>query len=137
MNRIKQLVLQFSKFSVVGTLSFCLDYGLMVVLTEVVGWDYFFSCATSYTASVIFNYILSMKFVFQSREDFSKIKEMFIFFLLSFIGLGLNQMIMWILVESLHIFYAIAKVLASLLVTTYNFVSRKMFLESSEEETES
>lgn len=137
MNRIKQLVLQFSKFSVVGTLSFCLDYGLMVVLTEVVGWDYFFSCATSYTASVIFNYILSMKFVFQSREDFSKIKEMFIFFLLSFIGLGLNQMIMWILVESLHIFYAIAKVLASLLVTTYNFVSRKMFLESSDEETES
>lgn len=137
MNRIKQLVLQFSKFSVVGTLSFCLDYGLMVVLTEVVGWDYFFSCATSYTASVIFNYILSMKFVFQSREDFSKIMEMLIFFLLSFIGLGLNQMIMWILVESLHIFYAIAKVLASLLVTTYNFVSRKMFLESSEEETES
>ena len=42
----------------------------------------------------------------------------------------LNQMIMWIAVDFFHIFYAVAKIFATLMVTIYNFISRKMFLEA-------
>ena len=132
MKRVKKLLLQFCKFGLVGTLCFCIDYGLMILLTERAGLHYFASSAISFTVSVVVNYILSMRFVFNGKDDLSKFQEMAIFVALSLVGLALNQMIMWIAVELFGIFYAVAKILSTMLVTTYNFISRKLFLESED-----
>jgi putative flippase GtrA len=70
-----------------------------------------------------------MRFVFEGKEELSKFQELVIFVALSLIGLALNQMIMWIAVEFFGMFYAVAKIFSTLLVTTYNFISRKLFLE--------
>lgn len=91
---------------------------------------YFASSAVSFTVSVIVNYILSMRFVFTGKEDMTKAQEMVIFVALSMIGLVMNQMIMWFAVEYLGMFYAVAKIFSTMLVTTYNFISRKRFLEA-------
>ena len=91
---------------------------------------YFASSAVSFTVSVIVNYILSMRFVFTGKEDMTKAQEMVIFVALSMIGLVMNQMIMWVAVEHLGMFYAVAKIFSTMLVTTYNFISRKRFLEA-------
>ena len=132
MKRVKKLLLQFCKFGLVGTLCFCIDYGLMILLTERTGLHYFTSSAISFTVSVVVNYILSMRFVFNGKDDLSKFQEMAIFVALSLVGLALNQMIMWISVELFRIFYAVAKILSTMLVTTYNFISRKLFLEAED-----
>ena len=124
-----QLLLQFAKFASVGTACFCLDYGVMILLTEFSGLDYFSSSGISFTLSVIVNYILSMRFVFKGKEGMNKIQELSIFVVLSLIGLGFNQVIMYIAVETFHIFYALAKIVSSMIVTVYNFISRKTFLE--------
>lgn len=130
MNRIKDLVIQFCKFGAVGGLCFGIDYGLMIFLTETHIMHYFASSAVSFTVSVIVNYILSMRFVFIGKEDMTKAQEMVIFVALSMIGLVMNQMIMWFAVEHLGMFYAVAKIFSTMLVTTYNFISRKRFLEA-------
>jgi putative flippase GtrA len=70
-----------------------------------------------------------MKYVFHGKEDMSRMKEASIFFVLSLIGLLLNQMVMWFTVECLGIYYAAAKMLSTLMVTNYNYLSRKKFLE--------
>lgn len=132
MKRVKKLLLQFCKFGLVGTLCFCIDYGLMILLTERTGLHYFTSSAISFTVSVVVNYILSMRFVFNGKDDLSKFQEMAIFVALSLVGLALNQMIMWFAVELFGIFYAVAKILSTMLVTTYNFISRKLFLEAED-----
>ena len=129
MHKNRGLILQFCKFGVVGILSLFVDYGLMVFLVEIVGVDYFRASALSYTFSVLVNYVLSMRFVFQGREDMSRTKEATIYFILSFIGLGLNQLLMWIAVDVIGIFYVIAKVMSTFMVTWYNFASRKKFFE--------
>jgi len=46
---------------------------------------------------------------------------MAIFVALSLVGLTLNQMIMWIVVDFFGMFYALAKIFSTMLVTTYNF----------------
>ncbi|MCM1283736.1 MAG: GtrA family protein [Muribaculaceae bacterium] len=130
MSRVKRLFTQFCKFGLVGTLCFCIDYGIMVLLTARFGIPYFASSAISFIISVIVNYVLSMRFVFKSKDDRSKWAEMTVFLVLSALGLGLNQMIMWIAVEFFQIFYALAKIFSTLLVTVYNFLSRKLFLEA-------
>ena len=130
MGRVKRLCVQFGKFGLVGMLCFGIDYGFMIALTELLHMEYFVSAAVSFVASVIVNYVLSMRYVFRGRKGMRKLTEIGIFITLSALGLVLNQMIMWIAVEFFHIFYAWAKIFATLLVTTYNFISRKVFLEA-------
>ncbi len=129
MLRNRSLILQYCKFAVVGITSLMVDYGFMVFLTENTALGYFNSCAFSYTISVFVNYVLSMRYVFEGREDMSRMKEASIFFALSLVGLFMNQMVMWIAVDVFQIYYALAKLLSTLVVTNYNFVSRKTFLE--------
>lgn len=130
MKRIKKLLVQFCKFGLVGTLCFFIDYGVMILLTETTGLGYFLSSAISFTLSVVVNYILSMRFVFKGKDELNKFQEMAIFVALSIVGLALNQMIMWIAVEFFRVFYAVAKIFSTMLVTVYNFISRKLFLEA-------
>ena len=127
----RTLVLQYCKFAVVGITSLMVDYVFMVFLTEntAFGLDYFQASAFSYTLSVFVNYILSMRYVFHGRDDMGKVKEASIFFVLSLVGLFLNQAIMWIAVDIMGIYYIGAKLLSTLLVTNYNFISRKKFFE--------
>ena len=124
-------ILQYAKFAVVGITSLMVDYGVLVFLTEntAFGLDYFQASAFSYTISIFVNYILSMKYVFHGREDMSRMKEASIFFVLSLIGLFLTQMVMWFAVECLGLYYASAKLLSTLMVTNYNYISRKKFFE--------
>ena len=78
MGRIQELIRQFCRFSMVGTLCFGIDYGVLVLLTESGLCSYIAASAISYTTSIIVNYILSMKFVFNGREDMHKIVELMI-----------------------------------------------------------
>lgn len=127
----RALIRQYARFAAVGITSLMVDYVFMVFLTEntAFGLDYFKASAFSYTLSVFVNYFLSMRYVFTGREDMGKVKEASIFFVLSLIGLLLNQVIMWIAVDLLQIYYVAAKLLSTLLVTNYNFISRKKFFE--------
>ncbi len=117
------------KFGVVGVIAFLIDYGVLFVLTEFVHIHYLLSAMIAFTVSVIFNYIASMRFVFSGRQDLSKRKEFLIFIVLSVIGLGINELFMWILVERVHLFYMISKIFVTAIVMVWNFVTRKIFLE--------
>ena len=129
MLRNKELIFQFCRFASVGLISLAVDYGFMIILNEATGMGYFRACAFSYTLSILVNYVLSMRYVFHARTDISQSKLASIFLVLSLIGLGLNQAAMILLVDVLGIYYTMAKLMAALMVTSYNFISKKTFLE--------
>lgn len=122
---MKRLIEQVFKFGIVGVLSTILDYCLMVFLKEIVGFTELWASGISFTVSVVFNYICSMKYVFNGRDDISKKREFIVFVILSIIGLGINQFMIWIL----PIDYRISKLVATGVVMIWNFVSRKILLE--------
>ncbi|MBQ8212411.1 MAG: GtrA family protein [Clostridia bacterium] len=126
---IKKLVNQILKFGVVGGLAFVIDYSILILLTEVFEINYLVSSAISFTCSVIFNYILSIKWVFLSNHNHKKGTEFVVFIILSVLGLGLNELIMYVSVDLLTINYMIAKIGATAIVMVYNFITRKLFLE--------
>ena len=127
---MKKLIAQFMKFGVVGVIAFFIDYGVMIFLTECFGVSYLISTTISFVVSVIFNYLASMRFVFKRKDDMSRRREFIIFLVLSVIGLGLNDLFMWLLVEFLFVDYRIAKIVVTFLVAVWNFVTRKIFLEA-------
>ena len=45
------------------------------------------------------------------------------------IGLGINQLIMYVGVEIFHIYYMFTKIFATAVVMVYNFITRKIFIE--------
>ena len=125
----ERLLGQIIKFGFVGGTAFIIDAGILFVLTEFCGIHYLISGAVSFTVSVIYNYILSIKWVFDAREGNNKAKELAVFIGLSVIGLGLNQLFMWLFVDVLHIYYMLSKIVATAIVMVYNFITRKLFIE--------
>ena len=125
---MKKLIAQFMKFGVVGVIAFIIDFGVMVFLTEVFAVPYLISTTIAFTVSVIFNYVASMRYVFVRKDDMSRRREFIIFVLLSVIGLVLNDVFMWLLVDFFFIDYRISKIITTVLVAIRNFVSRKIFL---------
>lgn len=127
---MKKLFLQLIKFGFVGGLCFVIDYVIMIALTELLSFPYLLSSGISFTVSVIVNYLLSMHYVFKSKEDLNKATEFTVFVVLSVIGLVLTELLMWVCVDKLGIFYVISKILVTAIVMVYNFVTRKLFLEA-------
>lgn len=119
------------KFGIVGVICFGIDYGLMILLTEICGISYLVSSGISFSVSVMVNYTLSLKFVFETDKDNNKVVEFLIFIILSVVGLGINQVLMWVCVDKLHVYYMISKIGVTGVVMVYNFVTRKLILEKS------
>lgn len=128
---MKKLIEQLFKFGIVGVICFLIDYLLMIGLTEVGGLNYLVSSGISFSVSVIVNYILSIKFVF-SVGNKRTILEFVLFIVFSVIGLLLTEILMWSFVDKIGIHYMISKIVVTLIVMIYNFVTRKLFLEKKE-----
>lgn len=127
---MRNLIQQFLKFGVVGVIAFAIDFGVLVFLTEVFGLNPVVSATVSFVVSVVFNYAASMRYVFERREDMSRTREFVTFVILSVIGLGINDLLMWAGTEFTPIDYRLIKIFATAVVMVWNFITRKMFLEA-------
>lgn len=125
----KDTIKQFSKFAVVGITSLAVDYILLLVLVELLHVDFLIATSASFLASVVVNYFLSMRYVFSRRDDLSRKREFTIFAVLSAVGLGLNDLFMFVGVAVLSIGYQVMKLISTFMVTWYNFFSRRRFLD--------
>lgn len=126
---MKNLIKQIMRFGVVGVISFLVDYGILYVLTEKANIYYLLSAGISFTVSVVINYLLSMSWVFKSNKKRGKKEEFIIFIVLSLGGLLLNQVMMYVFVDCMNVYYLLAKIVATAIVMIYNFTSRKLILE--------
>lgn len=127
---MKKLIRQIIKFGIVGTICFLIDYALLYLCTEYLGMYYLISGICSFTVSVVVNYYLSCRFVFDMKKKNMK-EEFFLFVLLSVVGLGINEGVLGILTESFRVHYMISKIVATAIVMVYNFVTRKVLIEGT------
>ena len=65
---MKNLFKQIIKFGIVGGIAFLIDYSLLYILTEFLGIYYLYSSIISFIVSLIFNYIASIKWVFDVSQ---------------------------------------------------------------------
>jgi putative flippase GtrA len=126
---MKKLFQQIARFGVIGVLAFAIDYGFLYAFTEWLGIHYLISSVLSFSISVIFNYIASVLWVFDVKQETSKTRNFILFIVFSVIGLGINQLVMWLGVESLGLHYMLVKIFATAVVMVWNFVTRKKMLE--------
>ena len=164
-NKNNSLFHQIMRFGVVGFSSFFIDFAitnLIALILRTTGSSSMFAAMIGalfgFVVSIIFNYVLSMHWVFERREDMDRRKEFVIFVVLSVIGLGLNEFIIWVCMSMINgigwcaaftqwctdianlvfpmtfdgMATAGSKIIATAIVMVYNFVTRKKFLEKKD-----
>ncbi|HPF29681.1 MAG TPA: GtrA family protein [Lachnospiraceae bacterium] len=141
---MKKLFDQLIKFGLVGAFCFVIDFTITVGMNRI-GVNYLIAAFFGFVISVTVNYVLSFKFVFKRKENLDRRAEFMIFLILSVIGLGINELIMYLCVDLVYYQQAwlqekiientaviAAKIIATAVVMVYNFVTRKLFLEKKE-----
>ena len=115
---------EIARFILVGGACFILDYGLLYALTEYGGLHYLLSAGISFSISVLLNYWLCLVCVFRGANTQTRRAQM-LFFGSSIAGLGLNQLLLWVLVDCAGIYYMIAKLIAAAIVMVWNYILKR------------
>lgn len=119
---------QAIRYLVVGGVAFVVDYGLLVLLTELAGLNYLVSAIVAFTAGLAVNYCLCTTFVFSGRSLSDRRVEFAVFAGIGVIGLGLTELILWCGEEVLGVDYRVAKFFAVAVVLAWNFGVRRAVL---------
>ena len=84
----------------------------------------------AFAISTLYHYILCNVFVFDSGSRYQRGAEISLVFLVSVIGLGWNLLLMWIFTSPsiLGLPPLPAKIMASAIVTVWNYLSRKKWI---------
>jgi len=120
----RERMLEIVRFCFVGGVSFLMDYGILFALTEFAGVYYLYSSAISFSITVVFNYWLCVVYVFKGAKKQST-RRAIIFFSTGVVGLGLNQLCMWFFVDVAGVYYMIAKIFATAIVTIWNYITKR------------
>jgi putative flippase GtrA len=120
--------LQLFRYTFVGGAAFIADFGILYILTEYFKIHYLISAGISFILGLLINYFLSVKWVFNSRAMKNRTLEFLLFTLIGLIGLGLNELFLWILTDVLLIYYLLSKIFTAIIVYFWNFFARKFLL---------
>src|SRR3989339_826417 len=89
--------IQLLRYIFVGGLAAIVDMFLLFVLTDWAKLHYLISAIIAFVAGLVVNYLLSRLWIFKSI--FSLSKEFIIFAIIGIIGLGLNELFLYLFVD--------------------------------------
>ncbi len=121
-------LLQLFRYGFVGGMAFLVDYGTLFALTHYAGVPYLWSAAIAFVLGLITNYLISISWVFQHSRKMQVWQEFLFFAFIGVIGLGLNELIMYIGSDLIHLHYMISKLISTAIVFFWNFFARKFLL---------
>ena len=135
-DRLKEII----KFAFTGGVCFVIEYAALVLLKELLHIPVVAATPIAFLISVVFNYLLCVKWVFDGAQEGSK-KAQLGFLITSVMGLLLNWVIMWALTslfgEDALLFalfgiefkvYMLNKVIATGLVMVWNYFTKRYVL---------
>ncbi len=115
-------ILKFIKFAAVGMSGLIVDYAFTYLFKEIFKVQKYLANSIGFTIAASTNYILNRVWTFES--DNPEIgTEYTQFLIISLIGLGLNNLILWLIVRKFKINFYLAKFFAICVVTLWNFLA--------------
>ena len=138
-NRLNEVI----KFVLTGGVCFLIEYAALIALKEWLHLPVVAATPIAFLISVVFNYLLCVKWVFNSAKESSR-KAQLGFAITSVMGLFLNWAIMWVLTalfgEDVLLFvlfgvqikvYMLNKIIATGLVMVWNYFTKRWLLKGS------
>ena len=116
----KAFLIKFLKFGAVGFSGLIVDYGFTYLFKEIFKVQKYISNSIGFTLAASSNYIFNRIWTFESNNPDIAV-EYGEFFLISMIGLGINNFILWIMISRFKMNFYLGKLFAIGVVTLWNF----------------
>ena len=120
------IFLQFFRYIFVGGTAFVVDFFFLYFFSDICGIYYLISAVMSFIISVLVNYIMSTKWVFNQRNIENKVLEFNLFILISTIGLIFTEILLYFFTDIVGLYYLISKIISAIIVLIWNFLSRRV-----------
>ena len=114
--------MKFLKFAAVGLSGLLIDYAFTYLFKEIFKVQKYVSNSIGFTIAASSNYVLNRVWTFESDNPDIAL-EYTEFLIISIIGLGLNNLILWLIVSKFKINFYLAKFFAICVVTVWNFLA--------------
>lgn len=131
--KTRQGSVQFFRYLFVGGFAAVVNLAVLSFLASGLHMQYLLSEFIAFIISIVVNYILSVWWIFQRSDRFKL--EFILFTLIGAGGLGLNELVLWLCVAQLKLFYLVGEVIAILIVMIWNFLLRKFLFDKLTGET--
>ena len=120
------IFLQLFRYIFVGGTAFAVDFFFLYFFSDICGIYYLISAVLSFIISVLVNYIMSTKWVFNQDNIENKVLEFNLFILISTIGLGFTEILLYFFTDIVGLYYLISKVISAIIVLFWNFLARRV-----------
>lgn len=120
------LILKFIKFSIVGFTGVIVDFGTTFIAKEKLKIQKYIANSVGFTLAATNNYILNRIWTFQSKDP-EILLQYGKFFIISIVGLLLNNLIVYLLHGRAKLNFYISKGFAIVVVTLWNFFANYKF----------
>ena len=120
------ILLRFIRFGIVGFSGMIVDFGVTWLCKEKLRWNKYLSNSLGFILAATNNYIWNRLWTFQSESQ-AVAREYLSFVVIAVIGLGLNNLIIYLLHERLHLNFYLSKLIAIGCVTLWNFSMNYVF----------
>ncbi len=120
--------IEFFRYFFVAVSALATDFMVLFVLTHFFHVHYLVSAVVSYLSGMVVNYFLSIVWVFRTRRFNDRRKELFIFFTIGIIGLGVNEFLMWLFTDVLLLYYMISRIISAGVGYVWKYIARKLIL---------
>lgn len=134
--RTDNTLIQLFRYGFVGGAAFVVDFGTYFLLTEFVHVHYLLSAAIAFVLGLTVNYLISISWVFNDHKMSSRAAEFAVFAVIGLVGLGLNELIIYVCTDLLGIHYLVSKIISTIMVFAWNFFARKFILFKSSKNTQ-
>lgn len=138
--RYQKLIWEIVRYLIVGGLATIVDYGLFFLIYEIIlppnsinGINVSLAASNTigFIGGLVFNYILSIYFVFKdskNKESGKSLKGFLIFSIIGVAGLIISNIGLQLLVENFNIHVFISKIIMTIIVLGWNYIGRKLLI---------
>lgn len=120
------IVMQFIRFGIVGASGMIVDFGVTWLCKEKLRWNKYVSNSLGFILAASNNYFWNRLWTFHS-ESVEIVREYSTFVLIALVGLGLNNLIIWLLHEKAQLNFYLSKLIAIGCVMIWNFSMNYVF----------
>lgn len=130
--KLKQLLDTYMQglfgYLIVGGLATIVEWVGFWLFSEKIGIAYLLATTFAFAISTFANWLFGRLLVFRGKQNQALLREILSIYLASIVGLLLNLIIMFVLVQLFAIAKMPAKVIATILVFAYNYLIRKLVI---------
>ena len=136
LGRTRRLYVQFLRYLVVGLVATSADFSLYILLVKAFAVHYLLGNAAGFSAGLVVHYVISVCWVFASRQFHSRTAEFAVFAVVGLAGLGLSESCMYVGVHVIGLYDVTVKAMATCCTLVWNFSMRKWLLFRDERQGE-